>query len=263
LEKEKSGMDYQNIILGTENYVSRITINRPPLNILDIKTMAEIVAALQEIRRQKVVKAVVFEGAGAKCFSAGVEVRDHLPESVKEMLTVFHGIFREMIKLEQPTIAVVNGHALGGGCELALFCDMVIASDKSELGQPDIILGNFAPLALAAYPFFIWRKKVYEFLFTGQSISAKEAERNGLVNVVVPEDRLVEAEQDIVSKLLALSSVAIRASKMAMAATFNEQFEKALDAIEAIYLNELAPSEDGLEGLVAFLEKRSPVWKER
>ncbi len=256
-------MDYQNITLKTENHVSRITINRAPLNILDIKTMAEVMSALQEIRNQKAVKAVVFTGAGTKCFSAGVEVADHLPESVKEMLRVFHGMFREMIKLDQPTIAVVNGYALGGGAELALFCDMVIASEKSVFGQPDITLGNFAPLALAAYPFFVWRKKVYEFLFTGESISAREAERIGLVNTVVPEQELADAEDKLLSRLLALSSVSIRASKMAMAATFNQQFEQALDTVEAIYLNELAPSEDGLEGLMAFLEKRAPVWKER
>jgi len=256
-------MGYENIIFKTENNVSRITINRPPLNILDIKTMSEVVSALKEIRKLKAIKAVVFTGAGGKTFSAGVEVRDHLPESVKEMLRVFHGMFREMIKLNQPTIAVVNGYALGGGCELALFCDMVIASEKSELGQPDIVLGNFAPLALAAYPFFIWRKKVYEFLFTGESISANEAERIGLVNIVVPEKDLKEAEDALLEKLLRLSSVSIRASKMAMAVTFNEQFEKALDAVEAVYLNELASSEDGLEDLVAFLEKRLPVWKEK
>jgi len=227
-------MGYENIIFKTENNVSRITINRPPLNILDIKTMSEVVSALKEIRKLKAIKAVVFTGAGGKTFSAGVEVRDHLPESVKEMLRVFHGMFREMIKLNQPTIAVVNGYALGGGCELALFCDMVIASEKSELGQPDIVLGNFAPLALAAYPFFIWRKKVYEFLFTGESISANEAERIGLVNIVVPEKDLKEAEDALLEKLLRLSSVSIRASKMAMAVTFNEQFEKALDAVEAV-----------------------------
>ncbi len=256
-------MSYDNILLETENNVSRITINRAPLNILDIKTMSEIMSALQEIRKMEAIKAVVFIGAGTKTFSAGVEVADHLPATVKEMLRVFHGMFREMIKLDQPTIAVVNGHALGGGCELAIFCDMVVASEKSKFGQPDIILGNFAPLALAADPFFIWRKKVYEFLFTGESISAKEAERIGLVNIVVPEEELKDAEEALLGKLRKLSSVAIRASKMAMAATFNEPFEKALDAIENIYLTELAPSEDGLEGLMAFLEKRPPVWKEK
>lgn len=259
-------MNYENIILRTENNVSRITINRPPLNVLDIKTMSEIILSLKEIQgiqKEKALKAVVFTGAGSKSFSAGVEVRDHLPERVKEMIRVFHGVFREMIKLEAPTICVVNGYCLGGGAELALFCDMVIASEKSQFGQPDITLGNFAPLALSAYPFFIWRKKVYEFLFTGESISAEKAERIGLVNIVVPEDKLKEAEEALLGKLLRLSSVSLRASKKAMAVTFNEQFEKALDAVEAIYLNELAPSEDGLEGLVAFLEKRSPVWKEK
>ncbi|MBI4561560.1 MAG: enoyl-CoA hydratase/isomerase family protein [Candidatus Rokubacteria bacterium] len=256
-------MNYDNIILETGDQVSRITLNRPPLNILDIKMMSEVISALREIRTLGAMKAVVITGAGGKCFSAGVEVRDHLPERVQEMLRLFHGMFREMIKLHQPIIAVVNGHALGGGGELALFCDMVIASDKSQFGQPDIKLGNFAPLALAAYPLFIWRKKVYEFLFTGDSISAAEAERIGLVNRVVSEDRLKEAEEALLGKLLDLSSVAIRASKMAMAVTFNEQFERALDAVEAIYLRELAPAEDGLEGLVAFLEKRQPVWKEK
>lgn len=256
-------MDYQNIMLKVENHVAKITINRPPLNILDIKTMSEVMSALKDIRNHDALKAVVFTGAGNKCFSAGVEVRDHLPACVKEMLRVFHGMFREMIKLDQPTIAVVDGYALGGGCELALFCDMVIASERSEFGQPDIILGNFAPLALAAYPFFIRRKKVYEFLFTGTSISATEAERIGLVNTVVPDDKLIEAETELLSKLLKLSSVSLRASKKAMAVTFNQQFEKALDAVEKIYLDVLAPSEDGLEGLVAFLDKRPPVWKER
>jgi cyclohexa-1,5-dienecarbonyl-CoA hydratase len=259
-------MNYENIILKTENNVSRITIDRPPLNILDVKTMSEVILSLKEIQgiqKERAIKAVVFTGAGDKSFSAGVEVREHLPEHAKEMIRVFHGIFREMIKLEQPTIAVVNGHCLGGGAELALFCDMVIASERSQFGQPDITLGNYAPLALAAYPFFIWRKKVYEFLFIGESITAKEAERIGLVNIVVPEDKLKEAEDSLIKKLTKLSSVAIRASKKAMAATFNEQFEKALDVVETIYLNELATSEDGLEGLVAFLEKRSPVWRER
>jgi cyclohexa-1,5-dienecarbonyl-CoA hydratase len=255
-------MNYEKILLNIDNNISRITINRPPLNVLDIQTMSEIMSALSEIKKETAIKAVVFTGAGTKCFSAGVEVRDHLPESVKEMLRVFHGMFRQMIKLDQPTIAVVNGHTLGGGCELAAFCDMVIASEKSIFGQPDITLGNFAPLALAAYPFFIDRKKAYEFLFTGDSISAKEAHRIGLVNRVVPESELKAAEDALLGKLLKLSSVAIRASKKAMATTFNEQFEKALDEIENIYLNVLAPSHDGLEGLVAFLEKRNPVWKE-
>lgn len=255
-------MSYKNILLNLENNIGRITINRPPLNVLDIQTMSEIMSALSEIKNEKAIKAVVFKGAGTKCFSAGVEVRDHLPEKVKEMLRVFHGMFRQMIKLDQPTIAVVNGHALGGGCELAAFCDMVIASEKSIFGQPDITLGNFAPLALAAYPFFIDRKKVYEFLFTGDSISAKEAYRIGLVNRVVPESELKATENAWLEKLLKLSSVAISASKKAMGVAFNEQFEKALDDIENIYLNTLGPSHDGLEGLVAFLEKRDPVWKE-
>jgi len=260
---EKIMKNYENIILKSENHISRITINKPPMNILDIKTMSEIISALREIRKQKAIKAIVFTGAGNRCFSAGVEVGDHLPPDVKEMLHVFHGVFREMIKLEAPTISVVNGYALGGGAELALFCDMVIASEKSQIGQPDIILGAFAPLALAAYPFFTWRKKLYEFLFTGDRISAKEAERIGLVNKVVPEKELKKAEDELLEKFLRISSVSIRASKMAMAVTFNKQFEQALDIVEDIYLKELATAEDYVEGLTAFLEKRPPVWKEK
>ncbi|OGA57643.1 MAG: hypothetical protein A3G81_03975 [Betaproteobacteria bacterium RIFCSPLOWO2_12_FULL_65_14] len=256
-------MAFDNIVLSTEKHVSRITINRPPLNILDLKTMNEICAALEQILQLKAIKAVVFTGAGSRSFSAGVDVGDHMPAVAADMLKAFHGMFRRMIRLQAPTVAVVNGYALGGGAELALFCDMVIASEKSEFGQPDIKLGNYAPLALAAYPFFIWRKKVYEFLFTGDSLTAAAAERSGLVNRVVPEAELQAAQESLLSSLTRHSSVAIRASKMAMAVSFNPLFEKALDEIEAIYLNELVPTEDGREGLQAFLEKRAPVWRER
>ena len=256
-------VEYNNIIFETEDHVSKIIINKPPLNVLNIDVMREVISALQEIRQLSSIKAVVIKGAGSKCFSAGVEVADHLPADVDEMLKVFHGMFREMIKLEAPTIAVINGYALGGGAELALFCDMVIASDKSQIGQPDIKLGAFAPLALAAYPFFGLRKKVYEFLFLGDNLSASEAERIGLVNKVVKEDDLDEAEAEFLEKLRRISSVSIKASKMAMAVSFNEQFEKALDTVEGIYLNQFKAAEDYVEGLTSFLEKRKPVWKEK
>jgi len=256
-------MNYENIIFNVENHVARITINRPPLNILDIKTLSELIQAFKEIPKLEALKAIVITGAGTKSFSAGVSIQDHLPKDVETMIPFFDGMFREMIKFQAPTIAVVNGWALGGGAELALFCDMVIASEKSQIGQVDITLGGFAPLALAAYPFYINKKKCYEMLFLGDKVSAAEAEKMGLVNWVVPEEKLKEKEEEVVGKLRKLSSVAIAASKRAMALTFNNAFKIVLDDTEKIYMDSFPKSEDYVEGLTSYLEKRSPVWKEK
>ena len=255
-------MEFENIIFEVADRVAKITINRPPPNIIDIKTLREMIQAMEAVKKRKGIKAVIITGAGNKAFSTGVSVQDHLPDSVEEMIPLFGNFFRTMISLEQPTIAVVNGYCLAGGCEVACFCDMVIASEKSQFAQPEIKLGDFAPLAVAAYPRMMGRKKAFEFLFTGDTVDAREAERIGLVNMVVPEDKLEEEVDRLLKKLTSLSPLAIRASKRALYAGYDVRFEQALAASEDIYLNVCAKSKQGFEGLYAFLEKREPVWDE-
>ena len=181
-------MSYKNIIFDVKEDRAFLTINRPPMNILDIATMKEMNDAITSLDNNKNIKALIITGSGEKAFSAGVDVTEHTEEKVEEMLQVFHDIFRNLSKLNQVTIAAARGFTLGGGCEVAIFCDMIFAADNLKIGQPEIKLSAIPPIALLLMPRLIGMKKSAELLFTGKIIDAKEAERIGLVNKVVPLD---------------------------------------------------------------------------
>jgi cyclohexa-1,5-dienecarbonyl-CoA hydratase len=192
-----------------------------------------------------------------------VDVSEHTSDMVEEMIKVFHRIFRLLDALVVPTVAVVGGAALGGGCELALFCDMVIASEKASFGQPEIQVGVFPPIAAVALPGIIGPKKTMELLLTGDRIRAAEAERLGLVNKVVPPDELEAAADELVDKLSKLSAAVLRLTKQAVRAGSAGRFDEGLMAVEELYLGPLMDTEDAHEGLAAFMEKRAPVWKDK
>lgn len=250
------------IIFEKREGVARITIDQPPLNLLDIKTMAEINAALESVQSDLSVKVVVITGKG-RAFSGGVDIKDHTADKVEEMISVFHRMFRLLAALPQPTLAVLNGSALGGGCELAIFCDLVIASETASLGQPEIKVGVFPPIAVFTLPRLIGRKRAIELILTGDIIDAQEAWRMGLVNQVVPADKLEEATANLVRKLTGLSGVVVRLTKRAIYQGLDTDFEQVLGKVEDIYLHELMQTKDAVEGLNAFLEKRTPVWQNR
>jgi cyclohexa-1,5-dienecarbonyl-CoA hydratase len=255
-------MGYQNIIYEVKEGVATITINNPPYNVLDIKTMREINHALEEVRGvQKDIKLLIITHAGEKAFSTGVDVKDHTPDKMDEMIEVFHRIFRILMTLDVPTMAVVNGYALGGGCEVAIFCDMVIASEKSQFGQPEIKVGVYPSMVVAWLPKLIGLKKSYEIILTGDAISAKEAERIGLINLAVPEEKLEEEVNKFKKRLTDQSSVVLRWAKRAVVAGLNIDFERALQSSEIIYKQALMRTYDANEGLKAFMEKRKPIWK--
>jgi len=250
---------YQFIRLERSPGVLRITVDRPPLNVLDIATMVEIGRALEEVDSS--VKVVVFAGQG-RAFSAGVDIKDHTPDRVEEMLQVFHAIFRRMVVLPQVTVAAIQGATLGGGCELALFCDLVVAAESARLGQPEIKVGVFPPIAVISLPRLVGRKKALELILTGESLDAREAWRLGLVNQVVPDDQLPAATTALVDKLTALSGPVLAATKKALRQGLDTDFEAVLGRVEDIYLKELMALPDAVEGLQAFLEKRPPVWQQ-
>jgi cyclohexa-1,5-dienecarbonyl-CoA hydratase len=201
--------------------------------------------------------------AKGKVFSVGVDVEDHMGDKAPKMLDVFHGMFRLLDSLGLPTLALVNGSALGGGCELAVYCDMVVASEKAKFGQPEIKVGVFPPIAVLAFPRIIGRKKAFELILSGDTISAQDAFDIGLVNKVVPVEAFEEEAQAFISKLAAQSSVVLRMTKKAIVRGYDTGAEEALKVIEDIYMNELMKTADANEGLKAFLEKRKPVWTER
>ena len=242
--------------------VARITIDRPPVNVLDIPTMKELNTALESVKGDPDVNVVVIDGKG-KTFSAGVDVKDHTPDKVDEMVRVFHQIFHNLAELEQPTIGVIRGSVLGGGCEVAVFCDMVIASETTKLGQPEIKVGVFPPIAAFIIPRLVGRKKALELLLTGDVIDAQESYRLGLVNQVVADDKLEEAADAFVAKLSSLSGIVLKLTKKAVYQGVDCDFKDVLSKIENVYLNEVMKTDDANEGLTAFLEKRAPAWRNK
>jgi cyclohexa-1,5-dienecarbonyl-CoA hydratase len=253
-------MDYKTIIVEEKDMIGRITFNSPPLNVLNIEMMKEINQAIKELQGKKLK--VLILNANGKAFSAGVDVSDHTKEKVKGMIQIFHDIFTNLLKIKAPTVALVNGAALGGGCEVATFCDIVIASEKSKFGQPEIMVGVFPPVAAAIFPKLMWSKKALELMLTGEIIRANEAKELGLVNHILPvEDFEVQAEKFITEKLANNSAVILQLTKRAFIEGATHNYSESIKKIEDIYLNELMKTCDANEGLTAFLEKRPPVWK--
>lgn len=239
-----------------------LTLERPPLNILDIPTIAALDQAIQGLAREPGLQLVVLRGGG-KAFSAGVSVADHTPDKVEPMLRAFHGAIRRLYALEAATLAVVHGHCLGGGMELALTCDLVLASDDARFGQPEIQLACYPPVAAALYPKLIGSQRAFEMLLTGRTYDAEEAQAMGLVNWRVPRAELDAKLAALASDLLAKSAAVVRLTKRALRAGERLPFGAALDEAERIYLEDLVRTADMDEGISAFLAKRTAVWRHR
>lgn len=257
-------MNYQFLKTWEADGAAWISINKPPLNVWDIPAMEELNDALAKVKaREGDLKALVLAAEGDKAFSAGVEVADHTPDKVDRMIEVFHQIFRLLDSLELPTVAAVKGAALGGGCEIALFCDMVVAADNLKIGQPEIKLGVFPPLAAVMLPRVVPEKRAFELLCGGDVIRAPEALALGLVNRVVPLASFDEEFGKFLATFTSLSGAALRATKKAIRAAKGLPFGDALAKVERLYLDDLMHTEDAKEGLASFLEKRPPAWKNR
>jgi cyclohexa-1,5-dienecarbonyl-CoA hydratase len=253
--------EFQHIKFEFGDRVARITFARPPLNILNIAMMNQIGEALNKSAQQSDLVAIVFEAAeGSRAFSAGVAVEEHVTETIVAMLDSFHSIFRRLAQISQPVIAIVDGSALGGGCELVAACDIVIASERAKFGQPEIKLGVFPPVAAILLPRIIGDRKAREMILTGESIDATEALRLGLVNYVVPANDLRGKAESLIVKLRELSSSSLKLTRRALD---RSGFDSELRGVEDLYLNELMKTEDANEGLRAFMEKRKPEWKNR
>ena len=253
--------EFQNILLEKEDNVGKITINRPPLNVLNAETVAEMIKALEDANKDGNIMVIIITGSGDRAFCAGVDIKDHLPEKVAKTLGLFHKMFHVLVDLQKPTVAMVNGFALGGGCELAMACDLAVASENAQFGQPEIKVGAIPTVAAALLPKLILRKNAFELIFTGDTIGAKEAQQIGLINKVVPHDKLVDATDALVNRLKEKSPVVLKLVRQAVYQGLHLDFKKALDGVTDIYLNQLIHTEDAVEGLKAFLEKRKPLWK--
>jgi len=248
--------------LETAGGVATITLDRPPLNVLNIAMMAELNAVLEPVVGDKGIAAIVIR-AGGKAFCAGVDVADHTGDKVGEMIEVFHGIFRKLASTDALTIAAVHRAALGGGCELAIFCDIVLASDRAKFGQPEVQVGVLPPVAACVMPAQIGIKKAIELNAVGMTIDAREAHRIGLVNQVYSEAEFDACVEAYLGEIRKLSRPVVRTAKRATAMIDREKVLAHLERVEKLYLDELMTLSDAHEGISAFLEKREPSWKHK
>ncbi len=177
---------FEFIQVGVKDGIASVTLNRPPLNVLSTAMLGELNGAVEPLVGDRGIAAIVLRAAG-KAFSAGVDIADHTPDKVHGMIGTFHGVFRKLAATDAVTIAAVNGAALGGGCELACFCDVVLVTDRAKFGQPEMQLGVFAPAASCLLPPRIGQVAAEDLLYSGRSIGADEARSLGLVHTVAED----------------------------------------------------------------------------
>lgn len=254
-------MSGPSVLLHRDGPAAVVTLNRPPLNILDIPAidlLGEVVAGLAS---DPGLQVFFIRGSGDRAFSAGVAIQDHTPDRVVPMLDSLHATIRRLRDLDAVTVAAVQGHCLGGGMELAMSCDLVIATDDARFAQPEIEVGCYPPVASALLPQRIGAGLALDLAVTGRSLTCEEAERVGLVTRRVSS--LEEGIEQLRSEITSKSIPVTRLAKKAVQAGRDLPFSEALAETERIYKEELLPLEDLAEGAAAFLEKRRAVWRHR
>ena len=251
------------ILLEKRDETAFLTLDRPPLNVLDLSALRQLQAALDSLRADEAVDFLVIRGAGERAFSAGVDVKDHTRDKVPEMLEVVHGAIRTLLSLPQITIARVRGACLGGGCEIASSCDFILASEESFFATPEIQVGCYPPVALARFPSQIGYHRAVEMILTGRRIPAREAAAIGLINRALPAAGLDAAVQELLAELRGKSRAVLRLTLKGLRELTLKGFSERLARSEEIYLKELLKTDDVEEGARAFLEKRKPAWRHR
>ncbi|MBI5219469.1 MAG: enoyl-CoA hydratase/isomerase family protein [Bacteroidia bacterium] len=245
-----------------ENTVARIILDDGKGNVLDNIMMKELIEVLTSFKTKNDIKLITFEGAG-KNFSYGASVEEHTKDKAAEMLDSFHKIFYIIIDLHIPTMAKISGQCLGGGFELPLVCNFIFADKTAKIGQPEILLGVFAPPASTILPLKIGNAKADELLITGKIISAEEAKQIGLLNELFEDKETMETEIDnwIKKHILGKSASSLIYATKAARASFDYFMLKNLPAFTDMFIKDLMETHDANEGINSFMEKRKPAWK--
>jgi cyclohexa-1,5-dienecarbonyl-CoA hydratase len=253
---------YQTIKLEIADGVGRLYLARPKHNVFNIDMMQEFNSALEELVNDDTLKCVVFLGEGPS-WCAGVDVGDHKPEMADQMIATFNRSFELIHALQVPTIAAVHGACLGGGMEYAIACDIVIAGRKASFGQPEVKLGFFPPYAAVRLPVLIGPAKAIEVCTTGKIYSADEALAMGFVSQVVDDDAFNDAVEKVIKSLKTSSPLILRLNKQAVVENLGSDFPTAIRNANDLFLNKLMKTQDTLEGIASFYEKRRPEWKNK
>jgi cyclohexa-1,5-dienecarbonyl-CoA hydratase len=242
--------------------VARITLDRPKFNMMNIEMMDELNGLFEALLREDDLKCIVLYAEG-KHFCTGVEVADHKPDKVGDMIATFNRIFELSEQIEVPIIASVQGYCLGGGMELAIACDVIVAAQSAQFGQPEIKVGFFPPYAAMRLPQLVGPARAIEICTTGKFYSAADAQQMGMVGYVSEDGRLGETTAEIVKEIQTNSPLIIRLNKRAVRQHLGLAFKPALAGVSNLFLNTLMKTEDTLEGIASYEEKRKPVWKNR
>lgn len=257
-------MDYSNLSLTKDGNVAILAINRPnAMNALNTELLLELDMALENLNKDSEIFVIILTGEG-KAFVAGAdisEMKDKTPEAARSFGMLGSKIFRKLELMEKPIIAAVNGYALGGGCELAISCDIILAGEKAKFGQPEVGLGITPGFAgTQRLPRIVGIKKAKELIFTGGMIGAQEAEKIGLVNKVVPQEELMATAMEMAKTIASKGQIAVRYAKAAI----NRGIETDMDTGNAIETDLFAlcfANDDQKEGMTAFLGKRKAEFK--
>ncbi|MBI3967203.1 MAG: enoyl-CoA hydratase/isomerase family protein [Chloroflexi bacterium] len=246
--------------------VARIVLNRPPVNAINFQLTRDLNAALDFARRDETVRSVIITGSGEQAFSAGVDLKVLEPADGREMRRFLEIFYFEMVEIQykmgKPTIAALNGPALAAGVTIAVSCDLLIASERAQMGYPEINVGLSPAMHLVLLPRLVGKYKAFELCFTGDPIDAAEALRLGLVNKVVRHDRVQDEALALAQKLASKSPLATKYMRDVFYRNLDVEFRKGIgNAADLVCL--LKDSADSHEGMRAFKEKRAPQWTGR
>jgi cyclohexa-1,5-dienecarbonyl-CoA hydratase len=248
--------------VSNDKGVARIVLNRPKHNVLNIDMMQELIDQLAVLDSDAGLKCVVIAGQGPS-WCAGVEVSDHKPELAAEMIRVFNALLKQIHALSVPSIAAVHGACLGGGMEVAIACDMIVASETAVFGQPEIKLGFLPPYAAVRLPGLVGPAKAVEICTTGRRYSAEAMHRMGLVAELAPPEAFDDGVGKLVKEIQHGSPLIIRLNKKAVTQHLGMPLDVAMKSVSDLFLNELMKTADTLEGIRSFEEKRRPEWQNR
>ena len=248
-------------VMATDG-IGRLTLDDPPHNILTRAAMAALREGLEELAGQDDLRVAVLEARGPH-FSVGASVPEHLPPEHEEMIPEFGRTILDLLTFPLPLVAAVRGRCLGGGCEVVLATDLVVAGERAEFALPEISLGVIPPAACALLDDQGHRGAVTELLYSGDGLDAAAAREAGLVHRMVPDGDLEDTVDELAGRIARNSGAALRAAKKARIRARRGLWEERLQAAEEVYLDEVMHTADALEGLTSFTEKRRPEWSHR
>jgi cyclohexa-1,5-dienecarbonyl-CoA hydratase len=260
--KRRNTDEFQFIRLQIANGVARMTLSRPEHNLLNETMLREMADGMSWVAEREDVKLIVLDSA-CKVFSGGIDIGEYTSERVFQMLSAFHAVFNGVLESSKPILSVVNGPAIGGGAELALFGDLIVATPKAKFAQPEITIGFFPPLASTILPYLIGPKLALELVLLGEPVGAERALELGLINRLVPEEKLAQTVNELIMRVTAHSGPVLTMAKKAIIGGMGLSLREGLKNSMNIFLNELYRLEDSQEGLRALVEKRKPNWKNR